>query len=175
MEWKDLETVLLTKMGWSHRRGDGLVDYYYVVPELRDLTKAEVKREGVRGVHYFAGVEGLRSHCRERYGWEGPGGTAVPPPRGDDGKDGRGGARGESVGAAAADDGKAAKEKGRDSPRRSAAGAGGAARRRRLRSTRRAGAAAPPLPRVLLPVVGPSRTVDVPPAAERRGDRRRRG
>ena len=74
MEWKDVENALLAEMGWEHRRGDGLVDYYYVTPLLADFTKAEMKRLGIRGVDYFAGVDDLRDYCRGEFGWVGPDG-----------------------------------------------------------------------------------------------------
>ena len=64
MPWKDTTSFLFEK-GWTYITGDGLISFFYVLPQFAWLKKREVMNTGVRGMDY-CDEDQLKNYCMRK-------------------------------------------------------------------------------------------------------------
>jgi hypothetical protein len=56
--------------GWTHIRGTGLVNCYYLHPTCRGMTTKGLRRDKIEGTHYFTSTEALREYAMKNRRWQ---------------------------------------------------------------------------------------------------------
>ena len=70
MEWP-LVWPTLKQHGWVHKKGQGLVSYYYCCSKYAHEKVSYVVKHAVLGDEYFRSDDELKKFCREKLGWIG--------------------------------------------------------------------------------------------------------
>ena len=73
MTWREVYERMKYE-GWTHVKGTGLVNFYYLHPSCRGMRPADLRRDKVEGTDYFTSTDALRIYAMKyRICQSGPG------------------------------------------------------------------------------------------------------